>query len=141
MDQLDDDLVSETVQVATSGSTQRVHRTPAEKRRIVEATLVPGASIARVARENGVNANQVFQWRYEYKNGVGWAAKQSPRKFLPVSVVTEPSCVVVPEVASTPPPVSSSASIHIELPGRALVSVEAGVDPELVRTVLGSLLR
>jgi hypothetical protein len=26
----------------------------------VEATLVPGASIARVARENGVNANQVF---------------------------------------------------------------------------------
>ena len=133
--------MSETVQVATSGSTKRVHRTPAEKRRIVEATLVPGASIARVARENGVNANQVFQWRYEYKNSVGWAAKQSPTKFLPVSVVTESSCVVVPEVVSTPPPVSSFASIHIELPGRALVSVEAGVDPELVRTVLGSLLR
>ena len=36
---------------------------------------------------------------------------------------------------------ASSASIHIELPGRALVSVEAGVDPALVRAVLGSLLR
>ncbi|HEV2400178.1 MAG TPA: transposase [Candidatus Sulfotelmatobacter sp.] len=133
--------MSETIEGATSGSTKRVHRTPAEKRRIVEATLVSGASIARVARENGVNANQVFQWRYEYKNGVGWAVKQPRAKLLPVTVVAEPSCVVVPEVVSTPPPVSSSASIHIELPGRALVSVEAGVDPELVRTVLGSLLR
>jgi transposase len=133
--------VSETIQVATSGSTKRVRRTPAEKRRIVEATLVPGASIARVARENGVNANQVFQWRYEHKNGVGWAANQSRTKLLPVAVVPEPSCTVVPQAAPTTPSATLSASIHIELPGRALVSVEAGVDPELVRTVLGSLLR
>lgn len=133
--------MTETIQVATGGSTKRVHRTPAEKRRIVEATLVPGASIARVARENGVNANQVFQWRYEYKNSVGWAAKQSRTTLLPVAVVTEPSCIVVPEVPSTPPPAPPSASIHIEFPGRALVRVEAGVDPELVRIVLGSLLR
>ena len=48
-----------------------------EKRRIVAATLVPGASIARVAREHGVNANQVFQWRYEHRKGIGWAASQA----------------------------------------------------------------
>jgi len=71
----DDDLVSETSQVVAGGRAKRVHRAAEEKRRIVEATLVPGASIARVARENGVNANQVFQWRYEYRNGNGWAAK------------------------------------------------------------------
>lgn len=140
-DQADDGLVSETIQVAGSGSAKRVHRTAEEKRRIVEATLLPGASIARVARENGVNANQVFQWRYEYRNNVGWAVKQPQAKLLPVTVEAEASSVVVPDVVSTPPPVSSFASIHIELPGRALVSVEAGVDPELVRTVLGSLLR
>ena len=133
--------MSETIQVATCSSAKRVHRIPAEKRRIVEATLLAGASIARVARENGVNAYQVFQWRYEYKSSVGWTAKQSRTKLLPVAVVTESSCIVEPEVASTPAPVPSSASIHIELPGRALVSVEAGVDPELVRTVLGSLPR
>jgi transposase len=133
--------VSETIQVAASGPAKRVHRTSEEKRRIVEATLVPGASIARVARENGVNANQVFQWRYEYRNGTGWAAEHPRTKFLPVTVVAEPTGVVVPEVASTAAPAPPSASIHIELPGRALVSVEAGVDPELVRTVLGSLLR
>jgi transposase len=96
-DQVDDDLVNETIQVATSGSTKRVHRTPAEKRRIVEATLVAGASIARMVRENGVNANQVFQWRYEHKNSIGWAAKQSQAKLLPVPVVAEPSCIVTPD--------------------------------------------
>jgi len=133
--------VSETIQVAASGSTKRIHRTAEEKHRIVEATLVPGASIARVARENGVNANQVLQWRYEYRNGSGWAAKQPRTQLVPVTVVAEPNSVIVPEAASTPVSALPSASIHIELPGRALVSVEAGVDPELVRTVLRSLLR
>lgn len=60
----DDGLVSEIIEVGRAGSpSKRIHRTVEEKRRIVEATLVPGASIARLARENGVNANQVFQWR------------------------------------------------------------------------------
>jgi transposase len=42
---------------------KRQHRTVAEKRRIVEETLVEGASVARIARARGVNANQVFYWR------------------------------------------------------------------------------
>src|ERR1700728_3789869 len=54
---------------AGAHSRKRLRRTPEEKRRIVEATFAPGASIARVAREHGVNANQVFQWRYEYRKG------------------------------------------------------------------------
>jgi len=100
---------------------------------------LPGASIARVARENGVNANQVFQWRYEYRNGAGWA-RQSPPELLSVTIASEPRSIAVTEIASGVPS-SSTGSIHIELPGRALVSVEGSVDPELMRTVLGSLLR
>jgi transposase len=115
-----------------------VYRTAEEKRRIVEATLVQGASIARVARENGVNANQVFQWRYEHRKGIGWAASQSRTELLPVTVTAEPDSVMAPEVSAV---LTSSGSIHIELQGRALVSVESGVDPALVRAVLGSLLR
>jgi transposase len=130
--------VSETIQVAESGPTKRVHRTAAEKRRIVEATFVPGASIARVAREHGVNANQVFQWRHEYRKGAMWAGKQAGTKLLPVTVAAEPSSVTLPEVVSAPTP---PGSIHIELPGRALLSVENGVDADLVRAVLGSLLQ
>ena len=35
---------------------------PEEKQRIVDETLVPGASVADVARRHGANANLVFNW-------------------------------------------------------------------------------
>jgi transposase len=41
---------------------KRQHRSPELKRQIVEETLAPGASVARVARAHGVNANQVFAY-------------------------------------------------------------------------------
>jgi len=132
--------VSETVAVeSVAASRKRLRRTPEEKRRIVEATFVPGASIARVAREHGVNANQVFQWRYEYRKGTLGVRQRTQSKLLPVTVTAEPNSVTLSEIA--PVTARSGSSIHIELPGRAVISVEAGVDPELVRTVLGSLLR
>ena len=123
---------------AGSHSRKRLRRTPEEKRRIVEATFIPGASIARVAREYGVNANQVFQWRYEYRKGTLGVRQQGQTKLMPVTVTAEPNSITLAGIA---PVTAASGSIHIELPGRAVISVEAGVDPELVRTVLGSLLR
>ena len=53
----------------SSVTAQRQRRSIAEKRRIVEETLVAGASVARVARANGVNVNQVFDWRRLYLAG------------------------------------------------------------------------
>src|ERR1700734_3970714 len=89
-----DGLVSDTVAVeAVAPSLRRLRRTPEEKRRIVEATLVPGASIARVAREHGVNANQVFQWRYEYRKGSLDVRQPAQSKLLPVTVTPEPGRV------------------------------------------------
>ena len=127
--------MSDTVAVeAAAPSLRRLRRTREEKRRIVEATFVPGASIARVAREHGVNANQVFQWRHEYRKGALGVRQQAQSKLLPVTVTAEPMSGMA--LAAAP-----AGSIHIELPGRAVISVEAGVDPELVRAVLGSLLR
>ena len=117
---------------------RRLRRTREEKRRIVEATFVTGASIARVAREHGVNANQVFQWRHEYRKGSLEVGRQAQTRLVPVTVTAEPSSVTLPGIAAA---VAPSGSIHIELPGRAVISVEAGVDPNLVRAVLGSLLR
>lgn len=52
-----------------TSTVRRRHRSVEEKRRIVEKTLVKGVSVARVAREHGVNANQVFLWRLLYKKG------------------------------------------------------------------------
>ena len=46
-----------------------------EKARIVEETLAPGASVERVARAHGINANQVFSWRPPYSSSIRRIAK------------------------------------------------------------------
>ena len=56
--------------VRVGGNAVRIRRTRAERRAIVEATLHSGASVAVVARQYGVNANQVFQWRRLYAQGL-----------------------------------------------------------------------
>ena len=44
-------------------------RSVSEKRQIVQLTMEPGASVAEVAREHGVNANQLFKWRRALERG------------------------------------------------------------------------
>lgn len=115
---------------------KRIHRSVEEKRRIVEATFAQGTSIARVAREHGVNSNQVFQWRYEYRKGILGGRPKPEAKLLPV-VVTEPEPVAHSEVAAIC--AGSGGSIHVELPSGVCVRIESNVDRQLVRTVLESL--
>src|SRR5438046_10731370 len=55
-----------TQSIQLRGRERRRFRTVEEKRRIVEEALEPGASLARVARVHGVNANQLFGWRRLY---------------------------------------------------------------------------
>jgi transposase len=46
-----------------------------EKRRLVDETLVPGASVALIARRHGINANLLFNWRRLHRRGALGAAK------------------------------------------------------------------
>ena len=117
---------------------KRQRRSIAEKRRIVEETLVEGASVARVARAQGVNANQVFYWRKLYQAGrLGGSGAQ----LLPVRVTGESAAlrtISVAEHSSSLP--FSSGTIHIEL-RQAQVRIEGSVDPALVRVLLECLGR
>ena len=83
---------------------KRQRRSAEEKRRIVEATLVPGASIARVAREHGVNANQVFQWRYEYRKQTSGVRSAAKAELLPVTLAAESNKPSKAEVVPPMPP-------------------------------------
>src|SRR5271157_1926196 len=71
--------------VSPTGTGKRQQRSVAEKRRIVEETLVEGASVARVARAHGINANQVFGWRRLYRAG-RLGERKPAMKLLPVRV-------------------------------------------------------
>jgi transposase len=118
-----------------AASVGRRRRSAEERRLIVEEALEPGASVARVARKHGVNANQVFAWKRLYESG-RLGVPTSGMRLLPVRVVEEPAPVkeAPAELASL-----SVGAIHIELPGRALISLEGSVDPAMIRAVLRSL--
>jgi transposase len=105
----------------------RVRRSVAEKRRIVEQTLEPGASVARVAQAHGVNPNVVFQWRREYRDG-----KLAEPGLVPVLLTSE-----VP--VSDAPRGDAPATIRVDLPGGAVVSIEGGADPALVEAIVRGL--
>ena len=64
----------------------RKRRSAAEKRLIVEQALEPGASVARVARAHGLNANVVFNWRRLYSEGKLAVETTQAMKLLPVSM-------------------------------------------------------
>jgi transposase len=130
--------------------TKRRQGSVEQKREIVEETLAPGASVARVARAHEVNANQVFAWRRLYRKGRLGNARQRPIRLLPVTVTdvgnsevivaTESSGTVSPPVCreaaiSTPPGV-----IELEL-SKAHLRIEGSADPDLLRVLLECLLR
>lgn len=125
------------VQKARLATAKRPLRTVEEKRRIVEETLAEGASVARVARAHGVNANQVFTWRRLYH--AGRLGGRGAVKLLPVSVSESSPPIVSPRserAASMPLP----GTIHIKL-RHAQVRIEGDADPALLRVLLECLRR
>jgi len=114
-------------------------RTVSEKRRIAEQTLEPGASVALVARAHGVNANQVFKWRRALKRGELSEPAAASTALLPVTLsAPSESANGTGEVGVESQPTPGGA-IYIEFPGRAMISVESGADPILLRSILESL--
>ncbi len=91
---------------------KRQRRSAAEKRRIVEGTMVPGASIARVAREHGVNANQVFQWRYEHRKRSSGTPERAKAELLPVTMTAETHTLSEVEVAPDIAPPSDRSILN-----------------------------
>jgi transposase len=132
------------VETAEDISGRRRYWTPEEKRRIVELSMSSRQSVASLARQHGVNANQVFYWRKLYHAGQlgGECVAEAPSlRLLPVSVGNEEPTDA--EASETERDTHESAgpglTLNIEIPGRALVSLVGAVDAEIVRAVLESL--
>jgi transposase len=102
------------------------------KRRVVEETLAPGASVSGVALRHGLNNNMVFKWRRRYLHELVPTRSKSV-KLLPVSVVEEhgPATGVVP-TSSSP---QAQSSIELDWAG-VRIRLHGPVDAEALRTVL-----
>jgi transposase len=116
----------------STGRRVRRWRTASEKLAIVQLTLRPGASVAGVARAQGMNANQLFKWRRAFERG---ELSEPCAALIPVTVTGPEDESRETEAVAR----SAGGAIHIELPGRGLISVESGADPVLLRSILESL--
>lgn len=76
-------------------TTKRRH-SAAFKRKILELVEQPGASVAAVALEHGVNANLVFKWRKAKLDRKRSARLIHQPMLLPVSVDPQKSLLTVP---------------------------------------------
>jgi transposase len=123
---------------------KRRHYDQAFKRHLVELTLVPGASVARIALDHRLNANILFRWRRHYLRDHEGAGHQPAGALLPVTV-SEPEGAL--EVISERTlgvrgrgkrELGASAVIEIELAG-AQVRISGSVALEALRLVLQTL--
>lgn len=101
------------------------------KRSVVEETLVPGTSVARIARIHGLNANQVFAWRKAYREGELAAAEPA---LLPVRLAPPRT-----RDAGARRPADSDGVLILEC-GPARLRIEGRPDAETLRLVLAQLL-
>jgi transposase-like protein len=84
-----------------------------------------------------VNANQVFAWRRAFQSGELVEPAAPVTALLPVTVSA--ACEAEIREPAAEQQQAAVGTIHIELPGRALISVESGADPALVRSILEDL--
>lgn len=138
------DLNNKTAETKSAvGPLKRRRWAGAERRQIVEETLAPGASVARVALAHGVNANQVFTWRRQYQRGL--LGPSSSAGLLPVKIADVPGAVtgrrsVAAEIRSAAGRASVPGIIEITL-RKAQIRIEGDVDRDTLRVVLKSVLR
>lgn len=105
------------------------------KRAVVKESLTPGASVARIARQHGLNANQVFAWRKAYREGELAAAEPA---LLPILLA---EARATEAGASDPKPALSASGCLILECGPARLRIEGCPDTETLRLILAQLLR
>ena len=119
---------SDEMMVETGSLVKRRERSVEEKCRIVEETLEAGASVARVAKRNAVNANQVCAWRRKYRE----RRLGKTSKLLPVTITDIPSSKSGRFASESSP--AAIGSMEIKLP-KGQLRVNGRVEVEALRTV------
>jgi transposase len=128
------------------GRAKRRHYDQAFKRHLVELTLVPGASVARIALDHRINANILFRWRRHYLREIGGASPKPATELLPVRVSdAQQALELISESAPSlrarnrgKPERGAGGVIEIELAGGQL-RLTGSVDLEALRVVLETL--
>ncbi len=103
---------------------------------LVEQALQPGISIAKLAREHGINDNLLFNWRRLYLQGKFGVQPKIPAiekaELLAVTLTTEPSEL------SLPSPFAEPVTCDIEFTG-ARLRLAGNLTPALLCALIHEL--
>lgn len=108
------------------------------KRRLVDLSLQPGASVAAIALENGINANLLFKWKRDRLRTEASSASavlvpvQLKREMLPAAMVAAAAKPAVEQPGAAP------SCIEVEVAG-ALLRLHGDVGEANLRIVLRAL--
>ena len=109
------------VEVITSVERRRRWST-AEKKRLVAATLEPGASVSAIAREAGIDPGQLYGWRRQLR-------ARPLIGFAPVQVAAEPA----------PTRLAGAGAIEIEFASGARMRIAGAVDAATLAAAVAAL--
>jgi transposase len=121
-----------TVEVITSVERRR-RWSREEKLRIVAESAVAGRTTSQVARDHGIAAGQLFNWRRQLlaETIAGGIVGSG---FVPVQIASEPLAST-----STGSARNGERAIEIKLPNGIVIGVSAAVEVEPLRRVLAAL--
>jgi transposase len=110
----------------------------ATKRKIVEQTFEPGASVAIVARRHELNANVVFAWRRLYRAGEFGKPTEGGAELIPVKVIAPaPGPKRVADRSGASP--SQVDSIEVRLAEGAQVRFSGALAREALREIIAAV--
>ncbi len=129
-------LVTKGAEGATTGEGRRRRRSwsAEEKRRIVDETYAPGASVSIVARRHDVNANMLFTWRREMEAAVA-PGSENAVKFVAATIGAAATPVTLPALSV------NAGRMEIVLAGGDRVIVGVDVDAAALTRVVKVLGR
>ncbi|HHN5900569.1 TPA: transposase, partial [Enterobacter hormaechei] len=81
---------------------------PEFKQQLVAASCEPGISISKLALENGINANLLFKWRQQWREGKLLLPSPESPHLLPVTL---DATAVQPEPPAEDPELSISCEV------------------------------
>ena len=127
-----DDRYTPSTERPAAKQTRRRY-TIAQKREMVEATLEDGQSVSVVARHYDVNANQLFRWRKQYRDGLLYEGHGV--KLLPVEV-SETRVPAVADAAGKPLSVAADGTLEVVLSNQHRLRISGSVCQQSLITIL-----
>ena len=119
-----------------AGPERRRRWTSAEKRRIIEESLQPGASVTAVARRHDVHPNLLHGWRRQARAG---AVGARPSRSGPGDPAPFAAVMVAEPALAAPAAAAASGVIEIEFASGARLRITGAVEPATASAVVAAV--